>query len=307
MKKASTLGVLIIGILFLSQISFAQKWFLSDSTSAWRRGVYLGAGLNQVSLTNWAAGGQNSIAYYSFLYGKLTYTKNRWKWDNTLDLAFGQTKIGDQEWRKNDDRLVYNSALNYSQTEKLSFAWLVDFRTQFADGFNFAKDQTGKDSNAFISTFMAPGYVTSSIGMEYKPNSVFSVFYSPIASKFTFVLNDTLSAVGAFGVEKGERMRSEILGTSLVAKLKLDVMKNVFFNSQLTLFSNYDNMNIDVFWDNILVMKVNEILQVNFSTNLIYDDDINVSRSDDTQGPAIQFKQSFSLGLSMRIGDEVKK
>ncbi|MEA1873516.1 MAG: hypothetical protein U9N51_03675 [Bacteroidota bacterium] len=81
-------------------------------------------------------------------------------------------------------------------------------------------------------------------------------------------------------------------------------MKNVNFQTKLDLFSNYLNNpeNIDVAWDVLLAMKVNEFLIATITTNLIYDDDIDIAFEQEDglviMRPAVQFKEIFGLGLS---------
>ena len=53
---------------------------------------------------------------------------------------------------------------------------------------------------------MAPGYLVTSIGWEYNKGKNFYVHLSPLAGKATFVLNDSLSKVGSYGVDPGEKV-----------------------------------------------------------------------------------------------------
>jgi len=74
----------------------------------------------------------------------------------------------------------------------------------------------------------------------------------------------------------------------------------------LTLFSNYLDtpQNIDVLWDLLIQMKINDFLSASFTSNLICDDDIKtgIDTDDDgtidKEGPRIQFKQILGIGLS---------
>jgi len=118
------------------------------------------------------------------------------------------------------------------------------------------------------------------LGLDYKPNAYFSAFLAPLTTKFTFVVDDDLSAVGAFGVTPGEKFRSEIGGYLRAIYTKSDFqnefMKNVAFTTKIDLFSNYANnpQNIDVSWETMIAMKVNKFISVNFNTHLLFDDDI---------------------------------
>jgi hypothetical protein len=99
------------------------------------------------------------------------------------------------------------------------------------------------------------------------------------------------------------------MGGTLKSELKFAVAKNVDAVTNLALFSNYlkNAQNIDVNWDFRLNMKVNKFLSANFTTNLIYDDDIlvPVDRTDDGtvdgKGRRVQLKQLFGAGLSFKF------
>jgi hypothetical protein len=122
----------------------------------------------------------------------------------------------------------------------------------------------------------------------------------------TIVNNKTLSDQGAFGVSPGKNLRSEF-GAYMSSKLSLDLMKNVNYQTTLTLFMNYKTPALmDVFWDNNLVLTVNKMISVNLSTSLIYDDDVKFFRkvsgnSEETKGPGIQFRRVLSVGLVYKL------
>ena len=86
-------------------------------------------------------------------------------------------------------------------------------------------------------------------------------------------------------------------------------MKNILFQTKLELYSNYleNPQNIDVNWENLLSMTVNKWISVDFTTQLIYDDDIMImvdSNDDgnfDTAGPRTQFKQTLMVGVSYKF------
>jgi len=128
------------------------------------------------------------------------------------------------------------------------------------------------------------------------------------------LLDDTLAAAGAFGVEAGQHTRFE-LGGYLRWNISFDLMENVTWTHQLDLFSNYLNQpgNIDVNWTGLLELKVNELLRTTISTHLIYDDDVVLDKGTRTEivdgeettfiirGPGTQFKEVLSIGLSYKL------
>lgn len=126
---------------------------------------------------------------------------------------------------------------------------------------------------------------------------------SPVSSKITIVVNDSLSDAGSFGVGPGKNTRSEFGGLVKIGVNK-DLMENVNLTSTLDLFSNYfDNpQNIDISWKALLNMKINQYLSANISTHLIYDDDIDwVDSEVITGGPKVQFKEILGIGFSYKF------
>ena len=139
--------------------------------------------------------------------------------------------------------------------------------------------------------------------MEYKPSDAFYLFLSPLTGKSTFVLDDSLSNAGAFGVDPGKNMRNEFGGFLKMAFTK-DIWKNVTLNSKLDLFSNYaeEPQNIDVNWEVLVSMKVNKFLSANINTRLIYDDDTKyIDEEGVERGARVQFKEVLGIGLSYKF------
>jgi len=85
----------------------------TNGDTIWRTGGVFQALFNQVSLTNWAAGGQNSISLSGIGNLFAYYKKGKVSWDNNLDLGYGLIKQDEEKIRKNDDRLEFNSKLVY--------------------------------------------------------------------------------------------------------------------------------------------------------------------------------------------------
>ncbi|MBK7965299.1 MAG: DUF3078 domain-containing protein [Bacteroidetes bacterium] len=216
--------------------------------------------------------------------------------------------------QKNDDRLELNSKLGYQVNEtKFYYTILFNFRSQFAEGFNYPRT----DSSLYISKFAAPAFTLFSLGIDYKPADYFSLFISPITARGIIVNDKRLSDAGAFGVEPGEKFRAET-GAYLNTRFQKDVVKNVNFMTKLDLFSNYqeDPQNVDVNWEVLISMKVNSIISVSLGTQLIYDDntqiglyrtvngtEVPVTKLDGSQktGPRTQFRQIFGVGLTYKM------
>ncbi|MDA0193813.1 MAG: DUF3078 domain-containing protein [Bacteroidetes bacterium] len=244
----------------------------ADTTKIWDSGLQGSLSFSQVSLSNWAGGGANSISLNSFIKIHAHRKVNRSVWENNLDMAYGLTKLGEASLRKSDDKVDFTSKYGYqllASSEKLLFSSSFQFRSQFANGFNFPNDSVK------ISKFLAPGYIIVSTGLDYKPVPGFSIYLSPVTGKMTIVGDDRLASLGAFGVDPGENVRMEF-GSFFKLIYSKEVVTNVAFETKLDLFSNYAHNpgDIDVNWENALVMKINDFLSANLLTQLIYDRDI---------------------------------
>ncbi len=288
----------------------------ADSVKPWRIGGIIAINGQQVSLTNWAAGGNNSISVGGLVNVFAKYKRGNTTWDNNLELGYGVIKQGDNKhWWKNDDKIQLTSKYGRHAFKSWYYSALVDFRTQFANGYNYPND------SVYISKFMAPGYGLAALGLDYKPNNHFSFFVSPITGKFTFVNDAQLAKVGAFGVQKDEyldpndptkittkyKTHREEFGAYIKMQYQTKVMDNITFQTVLELFTNYvtNPGNVDVNWTTLTTFKVNKFISATLATQLIYDDDIKLLRSAGDQkgtiGPDVQFKQVLGLGLNYKF------
>jgi hypothetical protein len=286
---------LLFTLLFISSGLFAQN---SQDTTYWKVSGQASINFSQVSFSHWVSGGRNSVSGVGLFNINANYEKAKIHWENSLKTGYGLLKEEESMVTKTDDKLELNSKLGIeTNNEHILYSSFVNFNTQFADGYNYP------DTENKISGFFAPAYLTVAAGIDYQPSDKFSLFATPLSGKFTFVTDYELSSQGAFGVEPGETARAE-LGASVKSELKTPVVKNVDMTTTLSLFSNYlDNPeNIDVKWDLILNMKINDYLSANFITNLIYDHDVLVPLDDsDRKGRRIQLKQLLGVGLSYKF------
>jgi hypothetical protein len=260
----------------------------------WKTGGLFTLNVAQGSLSNWQGGGdKNSFSAVGFLnlFGVLKEGRNLWQ--NTLDLGYGYINTTSLGSRKSDDRIDLLSKYGYQISSKWYAGALFNFRSQFADGFTYDKDVNGAEIKTLTSKFMAPAYILLSLGFDYKPSSSFSVFISPVTERWIIVNDAVLSAIGAYGVEPGEKSKNE-LGAFLSASLNKNVMQNVTFKSRFDAFSNYKHNpgNVDIFWTNILALKVNKYLSANIALDFLYDDDA-IAR--------LQLRQLLGIGFSAKF------
>lgn len=279
--------------------------------SSWKTGGTVGLNFSQVHLENWASGGQSSISANGLVNLFANYTKGKGTWDNTLDIAYGLLRQGQNGVvLKTDDKIDFASKYGHKATEHWYYSGLLNFRTQFAPGYNLVNGVPDKTN--VISDFLSPAYMLASLGMDYKPNDKFTAFISPTTYKMTVVMDSALSAVGAFGVDPGTNVRSEIGGYVRMA-YNTNLVENVGLMTRIDLFSNYLNNpeNIDINWEVLISMKVNKFMSATISTQLLYDNDVTLQKKDPIvedgvvidsgRGPGVQFKEVLAIGFSYKF------
>lgn len=283
-----------------------------------------GVNFSQSTFTNWAAGGQNTLAWLGTFNYAANYAKDNFKWDNSLNTAIGYSFYDfNKKPIKTDDKLDFTSLAGLKATETLNYSLEFAFRSQFTKGYDYKVDSTH-----YTSRWIAPAYITLGLGMEYVPNTHISLNFAPVTGRITIVNDTVLATSGAYGVNLLDthdqtlhtpdgKVRFEF-GARFSAKFNYTVFKNVDWESKIDLFSNYLNHpeRVDVNWQNLLVLKVNSWLNCNFNTHLIYDYDVKFPELDAagspildpvtgetlmTKGSKVQFKEVFSVGIMVNL------
>ena len=290
----------LLSLVFLSQnVMHAQQ----DTNRFWKLKSLYSLNGTQNSFVNWNAGGRNNISAIASIGASALYTKRNMKWSNDLSIALGGIMYLDKKngntIQKTDDRLDLSSSYGVKFSKYFYTSINAGFKTQMADGFNYPNDSVK------VSTFLAPGYLNLALGIDYIKSDKFSIFASLVAAKSTFVMDDSLSAVGAFGVESGSRYRQEY-GAYFKMKYDRALAKNIEMKSKLELFSNYLNnpQNIDVNAELLLIFRVNSLFTASAQWNLIYDDDINIRDVNGGFGPRTQFKSVLGIGISYKLNSK---
>lgn len=321
MKVLSLLFAFVLFTNAFSQVKEAESIISTKpklDTIGWKNGGLISMNLAQTSLTNWSAGGENSVSIQGLMSLFAINTGVNSFWDNNLTLGYGVLQQGkDKKFIKTDDKIEFTTKYGLRLKDKFFIAGALNFKTQFTVGWNYTKD-TQK-----ISNFLSPAYLTGAVGLDWKPADYISIFSAPFTGRITIVNDNELANKGAFGVrqavydslgnilEPGKKSKNELGGFIRISFSKgnfdLEILKNITITSKLELFTNYLNrpQNIDVNWENLLLLKVNKIISINLTTQLIYDDDVKVpidSNGDgkfDSSAPRTQFKEIFGLGISI--------
>lgn len=267
----------------------------------WTLEGYGSLGFTQTALSNWSKGGESSFAGLAITKYKANYSKTKMKWENSAEIRYGMNQTKTKGFQKNDDKFEFQSRFGYSAFKKWYYSGEANFRTQMAPGYKFP------DMKNPISAFMSPGYLTFSIGLDYKPNANFSLFLSPISSKSTFVIDTARIKPTNFGLEKGTKRLWEP-GLIIKSNWKKKLAENINYDTKAEFFNNYlypfKKTSFD--WEQTLTMRVNHFINVMVMTELIYDYNVKFPVYD-TAGKVIdrkpkwQFKELFNIGFNYKF------
>jgi hypothetical protein len=273
----------------------------------WKTGGNYNLNIQQVTLSNWAAGGTGSFALNSGMTLFANFKKDTKVWDTqlTINLGFNRQSERDYRTRKTNDNFIFVSNYGRQISENLYLSTQVDARTQLLAGFKYSKP-AGAESEirTKISDLLSPGYLQSSTGLNYRKaypdKSRLSVIVSPFTGRFTMVKNDSLSKVGAFGVIPGENLRAEAGMSLTLGVVDVALMDNITLKSDLNLFSNYERLgNMVVNFNSLIRMKVNRFISTRIETVLIYDEEVLIKQEDGSSKQAIQLQNLINFGISL--------
>ena len=275
-----------------------------------------GLNINQLALSNWAAGGENSWAGKAFANFSLSYHKKKFEQKLNGAFAFGISRFADKRIEKQDDKLDLTYSLLLDSKTQWNISMVAVFNTQFANGYKYPNDST------VISSFFAPAYLTLSAGYSYKTkNEHFQIFLSPMAGKVTFVFNQDLADAGSFGVKKGYYDEDGIwipgeninasMGINVILNYKQPIGKSIHYTTMLNTFYNYierrddDRLRLDVNWENTVNFVISKHLTAILFVNMKYDHNTTFPVYETIEGvetvvdnvPKLQLKESVGIAF----------
>lgn len=275
-----------------------------------------GLNINQLALSNWAAGGESSSTGKAFADFTLTSNKKRYESKITGKFAFGISRFSDKRIEKSDDKIDISYSYSRRNTSWANFSLVSTFNTQFANGYTYPNDSVR------ISSFFAPAYLTVSAGYTFKTKkNVFQAYVSPFAGKVTFVMAQELADQGKYGVTPGYYDADSIfihgeniapaLGANIILNFKQNIGKNITYSTLLNVFYNYfehrndGRVKIDMNWENTIDFIINKNISAVFFIHLKYDHNTTFPVYETIEGvetvvdniPKLQFKQSLGIAL----------
>ena len=152
--------------------------------SPWSCTGVVGLNASATGLVNWAAGGNNNVNGVAFGKVRLLYSNDNLSWETNLNLEYGLSYIDQKNdaFQKSSDVIDFNTKLGWQFHKAWYLTAFAGFKSQFA--FGHAYDGT-EAADPIISKFLSPSYTDISVGIDWKPNSIFSLYLSPIAGKIT--------------------------------------------------------------------------------------------------------------------------
>ena len=207
------IGILFFALSTMGIGTLSAQTADSTQTSPWTKEGFAGLKLTQVSLTNWAAGGDNAVGFNLQFNYFANYKKAKHLWNNRLELDYGLNKTKSDGTKKTNDKIYLSSTYGYEIAKNWYASGLMTFQTQFAKGYDYSVDP-----DVFISRFMSPGYLTTGLGLTWNPKNWITATFSAISWRGTFVSSKILSDEGSFGVDPGDHLLSKIRG-----KLEVEV------------------------------------------------------------------------------------
>ncbi len=311
----------------------------------WSESLKTNVKFGQTGLTNWAAGGDNTVTLQAYIDGNANYKKGNLFWNNRLQLDFGFMYASSKPIvQKSDDRIYLESKFGYKsdKMKDLYFSANFDFKSQFANGYDYLtpsipegyeegtklndlplKDQIRLWNGArkLKSGFLAPAYTNLALGIDWKPFNWLSFNIAPLTGGFVIVTDEQLrknygmtikdqagydAAVAAGSTLLGQYYSSSRFefGAQIKTDIAVKINNNFSYTTQIVLFSNYLDHpeNIRVNWDNRFDWNLAKYFSLTLTTNLIYDDKVQIfSPKDNLTIARVQFKEAILFGFTYTI------
>ena len=174
--------LLILCILIVSNSYSQDKEKDTISKPKWKVNGRLAFIFNQSSFSNWASGGQNTVAGNINLNYDFNYKKENINWDTRIITGYGISYVGEQGYRKTDDHFELNTLLGIKTSTNWFLSFIGNFKTQYTKGFDYRQEP-----KSMVSEFLVPAYLTFRPGMLFKKSDDLSLNISPATTRYTFV------------------------------------------------------------------------------------------------------------------------
>lgn len=307
----------------------------------WTTNLKTQINVGQTSLSNWAAGGDNTVSLAAFIDGNANWKLGEMFWNNRLQLDYGFLYASSKPIiQKSTDRIYLESKWGYKapSTRYLYFSANYDFKSQFTTGYDYktpasVTDENGndlkgdalrdvwRDARALKSGFLAPAYTNIALGIDFVPNNWFTLNFAPLTGDLVIVKNAALRGNYSMPLKEkyvdatenvptdGSQLSSVRFGFGAQLKMdaKVNINDNFAYSTQVVLFTNYLDIKRcpRINWDNRIDWKLAKYFSFTITTNLIYDDTIEIAdKNGENPKPRVQFKESLAFGFTWTIANK---
>ncbi len=259
-----------------------------------------GITFNQFAYMNWSGGGESSYNGKFTSLNTHAYHDDKLTVDSYFNVSLGLGEKGGELW-KTEDKLELNTIVNYQMWGKWTYSLGVNFATQFANGYGSEEDRLAGN---YSSKFFAPATLKPFIGISYRHSDNQIVTIAPISGNLLFVMDETLSNAGAFGVKPGERFKPT-LGSYINVQWKQNIDRKgiLVYKTSTQIFCDYISAPV-VGWENWIDLTVFEYLTVGLYFNVVYNNQIAPQAGSNTFW---QIKESLGIGVSYNFRNKDNK
>ena len=240
---------------------------------------------------NWYKGGESNYSAVGSLTLEANYdNKNKWKWDNKLELKLGFLRSSSDslhKFKSNEDLIRLTSKAGLEAAKNWYYTLQLMAYTQFSRGLKSNDAKTYSD-------FMSPFNINLGLGMDYKVATknkrlTGTLNFSPVSLNYRYV--DRLALSTSFGLEEGRHSKVEF-ASHMTADLVWKMNDVATWKSRFYAYTSYKRAEIE--WENTFELRVSKYISANiflyprFDDSSTYDDDLGYW----------QFNEFCSVGFS---------
>ena len=274
----------------------------SEKNKYWKFTGLVSLNFSETMQWNWAAGGNNNGNGVLAANVKLAYKKDKIAWETTFDSDYGWmwAPSTNFKWRKSNDKIIFSSKFGWEFHKSWYLTVMANFKSHYRKGYEYTLDANKVEQDTYAYNWLSPSYSDLSIGIDWKPNEIFTVYLSPVAGRITTATDSLLRK--KYGVELDKSIKTE-LGATFKAGVNFARIKNFKVITVLTLFTPYNKHfgKIDVDWDLAVSYQFLKVLNVTLGTSLKYYDAVSIMWTDKDEvvhnSPRVQFREIIGLGI----------
>ena len=241
--------------------------------------------------SNWYKGGESNYSLVGSLTLEANYdNKDKWRWDNKLELKLGLLLSSTDSLHKvksNEDMIRFTSKVGLQASNRWYYTLQLQTYTQFTPGYK------SNDPKVY-SDFFSPFNLNLGLGMDYKVESknkrlTGTINLSPVAINYRYVGRLALST--SYGLEEGKHSLVEF-GPNMTADIVWKFNDVVTWKSRFYAFTSFKRAEIE--WENTFELRVTKYISANLFLFPRFDDAYKY----DADLGYWQFKEFSSLGFA---------